>query len=339
MDDLAMLRELRADTPWPEADRIATMQAALLIRTRHKAGRPFLRRLGRPMLLAGAVGLMTIITAALVLAGRSGGAPPQAAPSRHTAAPATPSTAPRYADPAEVLEQAALVAATRPDEAPPRPDQWQYRKYLSQQPLGDPGEVDVMEEWIRYDGKQTAFSDATGELRVRDTGPDPGDDDLSPEGYDRKLRALPTDPDALLARISGDRHWIDRPSEDSSHEDSAQRAFRVISVYLGQQAVMPPKLEAAMYRALAKIPGVEIEVGVRDGAGREGLGVFRKDPRNDLTRDYLILKPGDFRLLGSRSIYLRDMAARDSFPGIPKGAVYATAELASGIVDEAGQRP
>ena len=164
-----------------------------------------------------------------------------------------------------------------------------------------------MEEWIRYDGKQIARYD-DGRLRISDVPPDPGDDDLSPQRYAEKLRELPTDPDKLLAHVRGDRHWIDLPVEEGAtgaREDPDARAFRVISVYLGQQAIMPPKLEAAMYRALGKIPGVGVEVSVEDAAGRKGLGVFRDAGGLD-TRQYLILEPETFRYLGMRVLWLRD---------------------------------
>lgn len=100
---------------------------------------------------------------------------------------------------------------------------------------------------------------------------------------------------------------------------------------------MPPKLEAAMYRALGKIPGVGVEVDVEDAAGRKGLGVFREAGGLD-TREYLILEPETFRYLGMRVLWLRDEMSGSSDLMFRAGSVYSTAELASGIVEKAGQR-
>jgi hypothetical protein len=327
VDDLTALRELRAEAPEPDAGRLAATRARLVAGTDRAANRRGFLSLGRPMVLAGAFGLVAALVLTLVQIDRTGGtgdtSPPKAA---------------RYASASEVFAQAALVAEARSTDASPRPDQWQYSKSLARQPNEDSGAGDTMEEWIRYDGKQIARYD-DGRLRISDVPPDPGDDDLSPQRYAEKLRELPTDPDKLLAHVRGDRHWIDLPVEEGAtgaREDPDARAFRVISVYLGQQAIMPPKLEAAMYRALGKIPGVRVEVDVEDAAGRKGLGVFREAGGLD-TRQYLILEPETFRYLGMRVLWLRDeMSGSDLM--FRAGSVYSTAELASGIVQKAGQR-
>ncbi|MFC7642535.1 hypothetical protein ACFQX6_17510 [Streptosporangium lutulentum] len=157
---------------------------------------------GRPVLLAGAFGLVAALVLTLVQIDRTGeigGVPPSAA---------------RYASPSEVFAQAALVAETRSTGTSPRPDQWQYSKTLSRQPNGDPGDGTTMERWIRYDGKQTGGYDVDGRFRISDVPPDPGDDDLSPQQYDRRLRELPTDPDKLLAQVRDDRHWVEFPVEE-----------------------------------------------------------------------------------------------------------------------------
>lgn len=328
MDDLTALRELRADAPEPDAGRLAATRARLVAGTDRAANRRGFLSLGRPMVLAGAFGLVAALVLTLVQIDRTGGA-----------GDTSPPNAARYASASEVFAQAALVAEARSTEASPRPDQWQYSKSLSRQPNEDSGDGRPTEEWIRYDGKQTAGYDADGRLRISDVPPDPGDDDLSPQRYAKKLRELPTDPDKLLAHVRGDRHWIDLPVEEGATgtpEDPDARAFRVISVYLGQQAIMPPKLEAAMYRALGKIPGVGVEVDVEDAAGRKGLGVFREAGGPD-TRRYLILEPKTFRYLGMRMLWLRDEMSGSELM-FRAGSVYSIAELASGIVEKAGQR-
>ena len=55
------------------------------------------------------------------------------------------------------------------------------------------------------------------------------------------------------------------------------------------------------------------------------------------TRQYLILEPKTFRYLGMRLLWLRDeMSGSDLM--FRAGSTYTVAELASGIVEKAGQR-
>ncbi|MET7460275.1 CU044_5270 family protein [Nonomuraea sp. NPDC005501] len=337
MDDLDTLRELRSDAPAGDAGRLAPARARLLAEARGEpesaSRRAFRPRLGlrsrfvprvRPMLVA-AVACM-VAAVAVVVVQRQG--------------PSRPAEPPRYESPSVVLEQAALVASarsTRSTGSLPRPDQWQYRRTMSTGHGEEPGKGTVLESWTRYDGTQTAGFDPWGRLRVENQEPDPGDDDLTPQEYHRKLRALPTDPAELLARVRGDEHWQRLPTEEAGQEDPDARAFRVLSLYLQQQAFMPPKLEAAMYRALALIPGVGVQTDVLDGAGRKGLGVFRDDP-HWAARQYLILQPGTYRYLGDRMLWLRDERAGGDLIR-SAGQSDAWAELVSGIVDRPGERP
>jgi hypothetical protein len=238
-----------------------------------------------------------------------------------------------------VLEEAAKTFAKRAVAAEPRPEQWQYTKSLDVQPAD--GRRTIQESWLRYDGKQSAGREMDGSFRVLDVQPDPGDDDLSPQRYRGKLLKLPSDPDESLAHVQGDRHWIDYPREEGvpkGVEDPDSRAYRILSLYLKQQAVMPPKLEAAIFRALAKVPGVRIEQGVTDATGRTGLGLFRSYPGEERQRRYLILDPRTYRVLADQTIWLSDETF-DGEPVFQKGAVFADVFLASGIVDHPGEIP
>ncbi|MFC4585754.1 CU044_5270 family protein [Sphaerisporangium corydalis] len=336
MDDLKTLRELRADAPLPDAGRLSATRARFMSEGpeagRFSAARAAagprgrgLRAFPRPLLLAAAFAAVAALVAVFAHPGQTGGAPPSAAG--------------RYAGTAVTLERAALVAGSRSTSPTPRPDQWQYSRSMDKQANG-PDAGRVQEEWIRYDGKRAAVFGDDGRLRISKVPPDPGDDDLSPQRYAERLRKLPTDPAKLLARVSADLHWINLPVETAGGtagaEDADARAFRVLSVYLGQQAVMPPKLEAAIYRALARIPGVRIELDVQDGSGRKGLGVFRDT--GPVTRRYVILEPGTFRYLGTRMVWLRGEEINGEI-AFRAGSVWTVTELASGIVDRAGDRP
>lgn len=95
-----------------------------------------------------------------------------------------------------------------------------------------------------------------------------------------------------------------------------------------------------MFRALALIPGVRIEQGVSDAAGRSGLGVWLEHAGDTRPfREYEILDPATYRYLGTRTVWLRDAFMPGSNePTARKGAVWSTALLSSVIVERPGQR-
>ncbi|MEU8196483.1 CU044_5270 family protein [Microbispora amethystogenes] len=82
-----------------------------------------------------------------------------------------------------------------------------------------------------------------------------------------ELAKLPTDPDDLLKAI-----YADPETKEGDGTTRQQRAFGTIGTLL-EQEVLPPALGAALYRAVARIPGVTIVDRSQDAAGREGIAV------------------------------------------------------------------
>ncbi|AWS46904.1 CU044_5270 family protein [Streptosporangium sp. 'caverna'] len=322
MDDLRSLREWRAEVPEPGQEWIIPERRRLLTRMRGRG-----QALRRRLLVVGALGAATVLAVAILR--------PESPASGPTNTPSVVRL-----DSSVVLAHAAEVAGGRESAHVPLPTQWHYTKILDKQPNSDT--VKAREEWMRYDGKQRAVFGRDGKLVIRDIPPDPGDDDLSPQQYDAKLRALPTDPRKLLAKVTGDRHWIKGAHEEGVPKSVAPddaRAYSVIMLYLSRYGSMPPRLEAAMFRALALIPGVHIEQGVWDAAGRSGLGVWREGDFDTPERRYDILDPVTYRYLGRQMLWLRDyLRPGDSEPMLRKGAVWNTALLSSVIVDRPGLR-
>ncbi|MFI9596697.1 CU044_5270 family protein [Nonomuraea sp. NPDC052265] len=319
MDDLKILAEMRANAPLPDADRLRRLRRRATRRGRRFAIMPSL-------LVAGVAAVMIVVVAVSVLQ-----RPPEVRP--------LPNVGAILLNSETVLERAAKTVEERATAPEPRPDQWQYTKILNVQPAD--GRTQTLESWLRYDGKQSAGRDPEGNFRAQDNPPDPGDDDLSPQQYREKLLKLPTDPDKLLAHVAGDRHWIDYPKEEGVSkkvEDPDSRAYRILSLYLTQEAVMPPKLEAAIFRALAKIPRVKIEQNVRDATGRAGLGLFRSTIGEEDSRRYLILDPRTYQVMADQSVWLRDEMINGEV-AYRKGAVFADVWLAAGIVDKPGEVP
>ncbi|TMR09868.1 hypothetical protein ETD86_41775 [Nonomuraea turkmeniaca] len=326
MDDLKLLGELRADAPEPDTARLHALRRRV-----EGARRPAKRR--RLWLAPSLLAAATAAAGAIVLVS---GVERSTAP-----LPVIVETVPMKAE--VVLRQAALAAERRRADRAPRADQWMYRKVAVKQPGDDPAAV--QEYWTRYDGTEQAFRLDGGPMERRVVKLDPDDDDLTPQQYAARLARLPTDPDKLLAHVKGDRHWADKPKDDPGDAESPDaRAFRVLSVYLDQEIPMPPKLEAAIFRALAKIPGVRVDMGVHDAANRAGVGIsYDVDSRRDaegrlVSRSYVVLDATTYRYLGRRVDNLQDDVLGGELIAA-KGTYYASAELASGVVDEPGQAP
>lgn len=326
-DDLRSLREWRAEIPEPDQEWIIPQRRRMLTRIQGRG-----RTLGRRLLLVGSLGAAAALAVTTLR------------PEPPTPHPANTPPVVRL-DSSVVLAHAAEVAGGRKSAQVPLPTQWHYTKTLDKQP--NSATVRTDEGWMRYDGKQRAhfgrarLGQKEGKLIIGDVPPDPGDDDLSPQQYDAKLRELPTDPKKLLAKVTADRHWIDYPKEEGvtrSAGPDADRAYRVIMLYLSRYGSMPPRLEAAMFRALALIPGVRIEQGVSDAAGRSGLGIW-VEGTDTISRTYRILDRSTYRYLGTRTVWLRnEFLGGESEPAFRKGAVWSTALLSSVIVDRPGQR-
>ncbi|MFI6818841.1 CU044_5270 family protein [Nonomuraea sp. NPDC050328] len=326
MDDLRTLRAWRAEVPEPGPEWVVPERRRLLTRMRERR-----RTLGRRLLVVGALGTAAAL-AVVVLR-----------PQPQAEVPGVVSTAPIVRlDSGVVLARAAEVAGGRESAQVPLPTQWHYTRTLDKQPNADT--TKTVEQWLRYDGRQAASYDENGDLSVGPEGDprDPGDDDLSPQQYDAKLRALPTDPVKLLAKITADPHWIRGAREKGvPHRvpPAAIRGYHVIMLYLSRYGSMPPRLESAMFRALALIPGVRIEQGVRDAAGRAGLGVWLETDEDRPSRRYTVLDPVTYRYWGTRTVWLRDeFLGRKDVPALPKGSVWSTALVASTIVDRPGDR-
>jgi len=79
----------------------------------------------------------------------------------------------------------------------------------------------------------------------------------------RFLQSLPTDPHALLSLIEQQMQGqLPRPEE----------AFTTIGDLL-REAIAPPRVSAALYRAAALIPGVTVIANATDAIGRHGVAV------------------------------------------------------------------
>lgn len=94
---------------------------------------------------------------------------------------------------------------------------------------------------------------------------------------------------------------------------------------------IPPAAEAAIFEALATVPGTEVHENVTDLAGREGVAVGHV---LDGSRFDLIFDATTYRYLGTREILT------EPYGKTPAGHVNGErARLRIAIVDEAGRLP
>ncbi|MET8640012.1 CU044_5270 family protein [Streptomyces sp. NPDC004675] len=181
----------------------------------------------------------------------------------------------------------------------------------------------IREVWNSPDGKQ-GWVDEPG---YRPKGGITLDSDvtsnLNAPSYDY-LRTLPTDPDTLLKKI-----YKETEGQGNSPD---QEAFTTVGDLLGEQ-LAPAKLNAALYRAAAKIPGVVVVEHVKDAVGREGIALAHVD-RQSGDRTEWIFDPKTYTYLGSRAVQVEQ--ADDIKPGT---VLEYTAVLERAVVDAQKQRP
>ncbi|WP_405826525.1 CU044_5270 family protein [Streptomyces sp. NBC_01390] len=216
----------------------------------------------------------------------------------------------------DLLNRIATVAAAKTPVSV-RDDQYVYVNFQGSLEITDVPDSGVQvfrrADWIAVDGKRVGLARITvlsGPNLPGDRAPKgvPEDMTLSADPnvttY-RELEALPTDPDALLKKIYA----------DTGNGDSADRgqALERIGDML-DTATLLPEVNAALYRAAAKIPGVSVVDNAKDLSGRPGIGL-RFEDRDD--HDTWVFDKKSLAYLGSDE----------------------SALLGTGIVDKVGETP
>jgi len=92
-------------------------------------------------------------------------------------------------------------------------------------------------------------------------------------------------------------------------------------------------VRAALFGAIARVPGVELGGSERNLFGESGTVVSRDEPGRGQRTD-LILDPDSGNVLGTRSV-----ALADNDLGLPAGAVIFESGARTGIVNALGERP
>ncbi|MFC9972286.1 CU044_5270 family protein [Spirillospora sp. NPDC127200] len=257
----------------------------------------------------------------------------------------------------QILGRAAAAAEHR-EFKPPRPDQWVYthyrnvkepRRWLPPDPRG-PGAVKVFEEqWQRADGGASAFL-RDGRLEVTDV-PDMPKDAWPPQDYAR-LAKLPTDPDRLLelayehgragvpaaGRPAGGGRDA-RPASCTADPETRRgdAAFTALAGILSAN-LLPPKVEAAVYRAMSKIPDVTSVRSLDLGGGRPGLALGRRQHGWQLQE--VLFDARTYRYAGTRvTAYADPQEVMKRCGSLTFDGGVNMRVVSVGVVDRAGQRP
>jgi hypothetical protein len=152
--------------------------------------------------------------------------------------------------------------------------------------------------------------------------------------YLARLSQLPTEPEALRLEVEN-RHGGSTPVAPSPADSprgggTVERLLEILS-----EPITSPALRAAAFDALAEIPGIGLERGVVDGAGRRGDAIGWVRDRG-FGRRY-VFDPGTAAILAEAEMIFGAKAA--GYPGVPDHTVFReTAYLRSGIVDSTRER-
>jgi hypothetical protein len=339
-DDITTLHTIRPPAVAPSADAHAAARAALMERAARTVSVPGrihrfrLPRRGVRLAVAGglAVAAAAAVTVALSLGGMDQNGRPRALPPVAPVPPGGPATQAQT-----VLYQAAGQAEARAF-TPPRPSQWTYleTRYTSPgkpaigttQTPKSPLRTRVDRVWIRVDGTQLAEYDG-GRLTVSATG-----GGMPPVDYASVVK-IPLDPDALLA-------WAKRDGPGGkTARNGDDIAFSMLASLLNNNLV-PPRQEAAVYRAMAKIPHVTLDRKSVDVAGRPALAVSRVVW--GYIREDVLLDRTSYAYLGDRNVVIKDHTG-DAGTGehgtwtVKKGTIdVLSVRLAAAFVDRPGQQ-
>jgi len=351
MDELKLLEALRRETP-PMTEAAAHSARTRLLAAAAERPRPAARRIGARRGLV-RVGWRVAVATALGVALTVGITVTRDADRSEEGRSPAGLLPVGVANAAELGERAATVTAAQPD-LHPRPHQWTYTETVratgkDPMPFSAVGaRQETTRSWMRIDAKQHAY-EYQGRLHRM---PNHQLSSVFPWRSFAYVRQLPTDPQALLTRLyatyspAGERPYNRRRF---SREEQDQRVFGLVADLL-RDNVVPPAVQAAIYRALPSIPGVQLQRGAVDAAGRHGVAFARvyELPSDDgHIRAEIILDPRTYQYLGWRQVVVNDFVAdsvtidgRRVRPHVAKGTVFDwTARTAAAIVNRPGQRP
>jgi hypothetical protein len=341
MNDLDLVRTVRADVPPPAPARLAAGRNRILAAASRPHRNRILAAASRPhryWRLALPVGAVTVAAAVAVVAVLGGTATPYrpgtaVTPSGSGSAGSHPPPASRASLAAQILTVAARTVATAPASRP-GDQQWIYTRFVQTQ-TGTPDQSD--ENWIRFDGLEQAYYQ-DGQLIIQ---PESSGSGGPLDSYDT-LAALPSAPAAILAAArhvvgTTQREWENWSSGSAVAELAPKTVGDAEFDYLAQllwnaYAAAPPSALAHVYQAMAEIPGVTVARGLTNAVGRAGIGVSANGV------SWLLLDPRTYQVIGlnERALSQRSVMVKGAPITFSGTIAMAWAEVA--VVAAPGQR-
>ena len=249
------------------------------------AGRPAPRRRRKPTIIiaaAGAAALAAAATALTLLPGNTSGSSPAAV---------------------RLLAKIATAAAQQPAPRVRDSQFWYIKSWVAFQGCNGATGKCVMEKPHERQIWQSVSNECVTGL-LRENGQDtrlvfssnylhcPYRGSVNGPTY-RFLQSLPTDPPALLSLIE---------REMQGQQPRPEEAFTTIGDLL-REAIAPPQVSAALYRAAALIPGVTVIADATDAIGRHGVAVAMTYQG---VRSEWIFSKQTLQYLGERDINIAD---------------------------------
>jgi hypothetical protein len=155
--------------------------------------------------------------------------------------------------------------------------------------------------------------------------------DSETDGYGKTFHfpdtsKLPTEPKALRQAAEANQleyTAFNHVGGKKTHLDAEETKEELLNVL--QEGFPTPRLQAAIFDALAELPGIKVETGVTDGLGREGDAIRATVGRgmataHGLRSDY-IFSPETGELLADRVVLVDPKLAPYSYKEIPAGTV------------------
>ncbi|MEV8022066.1 CU044_5270 family protein [Streptomyces sp. NPDC086554] len=197
---------------------------------------------------------------------------------------------------ATVLNGAAVRTGRHEKTVAPRDDQFIYSKRVIKETERKTGAVKTYEDvnWDSVDGSKRSLTMELGRV-IWEKPLEKGEGVWPPREWS-KLKKLPTDPKKLIPKIIG-VGTSSKPISDFTKHDWYDAYFMLGELL--KWPVLPQGLRPAAYEALALVPGVTAIPGVKDSAGRTGVGISY--PKSPFAKGkYLIFDPESYEFLGFR---------------------------------------
>jgi len=319
VDELQLLRSVGKNVADPSEDAFSRGRRGLVehIGSQPAIAKPSAKKRfalfgGTTALAAGALVATLVFTDVLGLAGWRGGADAAAASALSDAAAATIETSDPVVGPGQYLKVDTEAVFTGGGQNA----DWENFAYLGTQNSQLYIPADYSDEWVLVTEPRTAikvFGEGHEEEAQETAREGFETEDISRAPYggfdnskprDWRLDALPRDPQQLL-------NYIYRVT--AGHGVSADgQAFDFISTTL-RTGVVPAELRAALYRAAAGIPGVEITDEAATLNGRTGIAFGREEKNGSLYE--IIIDPDTGLLIGERQVQLADSLLVPVFAG------------------------